>query len=214
MGRHSQLADSQLHEPKHIQTATGGATDVGKVIVAKGDGTSELRKLGQSDLDFTSVRAGFWDYNDAGTAGTPINVLASTPAVLTNDEAGANTNKTYKLADVTDVWDALTDSFDWSELSLGDMVDIRVDATVTTTSANQRVQVYLQMAQGDPIQFDVPFVDTIVKTAGAYQATRYNGVYIGSEEVRTNPAQLFILSDSACTVVVSGWYVRVTKRSS
>ena len=45
MTRHSALPNSELHEPKHFQLATGGASDVGKVVVSKGDGTSELRIL-------------------------------------------------------------------------------------------------------------------------------------------------------------------------
>lgn len=53
MADHRDLANSELHEPLHMKTLTGGATDIGKVIVSKGDGTSEARKLDSSDVNFT-----------------------------------------------------------------------------------------------------------------------------------------------------------------
>lgn len=48
---HRDLANSELHEPKGIQLATSGAVDEGKVIVALGDGTSEIRRLTPDDMD-------------------------------------------------------------------------------------------------------------------------------------------------------------------
>lgn len=50
MADHKDLVDAELHEPKHIQAATGGDSDKNKVIVSKGDGTSELRKLNKDDV--------------------------------------------------------------------------------------------------------------------------------------------------------------------
>lgn len=56
MADHKTLANSELHEPLHMKTLTAGSGDVGKVIVSKGDGTSEARKLISSDVDFVPVR--------------------------------------------------------------------------------------------------------------------------------------------------------------
>lgn len=51
MAYHALLGDSELHEPKGMQPLTGGAADVGKVLVSKGDGTSEARKLTAGEID-------------------------------------------------------------------------------------------------------------------------------------------------------------------
>jgi hypothetical protein len=56
MAEHKDLPNDQLHEPLHIKDLTAGSADVGKVIVAKGDGTSEARKLLSTDVDFLPVR--------------------------------------------------------------------------------------------------------------------------------------------------------------
>lgn len=51
MTDHVDLTNAELHEPKGMLPLTGGAPDVGKVIVSKGDGTSEARKLDVSELE-------------------------------------------------------------------------------------------------------------------------------------------------------------------
>lgn len=45
MARHQDLDEANMHEPKHMTTATAGAGDIGKVNVSKGDGSTEVRKL-------------------------------------------------------------------------------------------------------------------------------------------------------------------------
>ena len=320
MTNHVNMPDNELHEPKGMQLLTGGATDVGKVVVSKGDGTSEARKLAVADIDglgdttllgtyydpntptstievavegnqnyligavatqVVSVKLpnpatiggariylkrldandgdgsavkfipfnsetiegqselaltlqnttiavvsdgtnwriandmypvkplfGFWDYNDLATASTPLNASSGVPLALTNDEAGAFTNKTYKPEGTTDIWDAVGGVFDFSELSLGDTVDIRLDVSVTTTGANQNVDLYLELGQGGsayPILFDT----VLVKSASTKQIVSFSSVYMGDNNTLNNAAQFFILTDGNATVTVNGWYVRV-----
>lgn len=45
MAFHKDVGENNMHEPKNMSTATAGAGDVGKVVVSKGDGTTEVRKL-------------------------------------------------------------------------------------------------------------------------------------------------------------------------
>ena len=156
---------------------------------------------------------GIMDYNDAGTAGTPIVVTGGGAAVtLTNDEAGAFTNKTYKPAGVTDVWDALNDTFDWSDLKLGDMVDIRIDVDVITTATNTEVKIDLELGTGG-FAYNIPWIlETNYKTSGTHKLNRYNGVYMGDANTLNNGAVFKISADKNCTVVVNGWYCRIIKR--
>ena len=109
---HKDLADSELHEPKHITLATGWASDIAKVILAKGDGSSELRLLKPRELDPAQIqsRMGIWDYNDLATATTPIQLTpVNTFVKMTNDDLGPATIKTYKLQEVADLWLAARD---------------------------------------------------------------------------------------------------------
>lgn len=320
MTDHVNLPDAELHEPKGIKPLTGGSADVGKVIVAKGDGSSEARRLTIADIegigdtalvgtfydpnratgtvdvtnegkqnyligaapaqvisvqlpdpstiggtrvylkrldanhgDGSAVKFipsnaetieglselvltlqntaiavvsdgtnwhiandlypvkplfGFWDYNDLATSSTPLNASSGVPLALTNDGAGAFTNKAYKPEGITDVWNAVGSVFDFSELSLGDTVDIRLDVEVTTTAANQQVDVYLELGQGAGA-YTIPFVNLVVKSAGTARGARFNSVYMGDVNTLNNSAQFFVLTDAAATVKVNGWYVRV-----
>ncbi len=49
--QHSALQSADCHEPKGITDLIGGAADAGKVILATGIGTSEIRRLSFSELD-------------------------------------------------------------------------------------------------------------------------------------------------------------------
>lgn len=155
---------------------------------------------------------GLVDYNDAATVITPINIPTGLVNVnVTNDTLGPLTNKAYLPLGVTDIWDSSTDLFDWSELKLGDMIDIRLDLSVTTTSPNQLVQVDLSLGVGGS-QYSIPFEDNVFKSSGTQRITRYNGIYIGDTNTLNNGARFVIRSDNTATLVVNGWYVKVLIR--
>lgn len=155
---------------------------------------------------------GFADYNDGATAITPIAVNAATPTFLTNDAAGAFTNEAYLPFQVTTIWDETNDCFDWTQLKLGDMIDIRLDIEVTTSGPNQSVKVWLQMADGTGGTYAIPFEGAFLKTTGAYDINRFNGIYMGDTNSLNNPAKFMIESDASCDVVVRGWYCKIIRR--
>lgn len=157
-----------------------------------------------------TLKIGFADYNDLTTLTTPIAIPNNDTYVdITND--GAGLYSTNMLPDgVTDVWDAATQRFDFSELSVGDMLDIRLDVTVTTTAPTQTVTIDLELG-GIGNEFTVLFNQNSFKLAGEHRLNRFNGLYIGSEDVRTNGAKFIIRSDDDATLVVNGWYVKVIK---
>lgn len=160
------------------------------------------------------VFSGGWaDYEDVATTGTPINVTA-TPTVLTNDGTGVNTNTKYlPVGDngVTQLWDTSSNGFDFSDLDVGDMVDIRMDITMIIASNNTAVDVDLHMGSGGSIV--VPFISQQnFKSTGSFEVIRYMGVYIGSADVRDSLAQLKVSADNNCTCTVNGWYIKAIRR--
>jgi hypothetical protein len=158
------------------------------------------------------ARIGLIDYNDAATQTTPINIPSGLVNVdIPNDGLGPFTNKNFRPKGVSEVWDADSGLFDWTDLNLGDMVDLRLDLSVTTTSPNQTVIVELVLAIGG-FEYAIPFVQANVKTTGTYPVNRYNGVYMGDENTLLNGAKFRIRSDSAATMVVNGWYCKLLLR--
>ncbi len=172
--------------------------------------TSGLEPFAVSDW----VLQGIYDYNDLATATTPIAIPNTGAYVyIPNDGQGAFTNKTYALPGIADIWDVANQQFDFSNLSLGDTIDIRLDMVVTTTAPTQEIDVDLEMAIGSPGgAYDIDFYRNIVKSAGAYDVNRWTSVYMGNEDTLNYPAKLKVRSDDTASAVVRGWYVRVLPR--
>lgn len=168
------------------------------------DGTSEHYKARNL------IGNGYADYNDSTTSGTPITPSTSTWTKLTNDKAGAFTTTAYLPAGVTDLWDTTGNQFDFSELSLGDQVDIRFDLSVTTTSANQVVRQRVQFDIGGS-PYNIEFDQKQVKTAGTFQVIRQVKFHMGNSGTINNPGEWQIWTDSSANVTVNGVYISVTR---
>jgi hypothetical protein len=195
---HKLITDPNIHEPKGV--ASAGA---GQVYIADGAGGGAWTALGVGTI------IGLFDYNDLATATTPISVTGGAGYVyLTNDELGAFTNKLYPPTGVTDVWDATAQKFDFDDLVLGDMIDIRIDIDVTTTGANTVFDVVLELAT-DGSSYDILWDTQNVKSAGTVKVNQYNGIYMGDLNTLNNRARFKIQSDANTTVKVNGWYCKV-----
>ena len=193
------------------ETAAGGGVEEAPV-----DGVLRGRKdagwVAVAETPSDNFSGGLFDINDVATGVTPINVVGGGPTVvLTNDGAGPFSNSTYAPTGVTSVWDDI-DSFDWSELKLGDMIDIRIDVDVTTSSVNTEVKIDLELGTGGGT-YSIPWIlETNYKSTGTHKLNRYNGIYMGDTNTLDNGGQFMVSSDKDCTVVVNGWYVKIIKR--
>lgn len=157
-------------------------------------------------------RTGFADFNDLATHSTPISLDETDGFVLlTNDKAGAFTNISYLPEGITtDVF--TSNQFDFSQLNVGDQINIRLDLSATTTTPNQQIDVQLRVGIGTPAEFTIPFIQSQYKNAGSHSLNRFNGIYIGSNDIKNYPAQFEIASDDALSVVVNGWFMQFLLR--
>ena len=197
--QHKDIPDSELHEVKGASAASAG-----QLLVAQGNGTAEFETP-----EFTTTRFGWWAYNDTATTSSPIALTTiGTEYQLTNNGLGANTNITYGLPGVTNIFNTSTNYFDFSNLSVGDAVDIRVDISLTTSTANTVVELLLEAGIG-ATPYKLTFGRSYIKTAGTNSIIIPALMYIGSNLTKNNPARLLMKSDTTgATVVVNGWYVR------
>ena len=225
---HVDIPDGERHEPKGINSATAeqvyvadgansgtwkvpepkdiiGASS-GEIYVANGSNSGDMKST------LLVPRMGIWDYNDVATATTPI-ALSGTKVAMTNDGSGAYTNTTYQLTDVGAIWNTGTQRFDFSNLNLGDTVDIRFDFSVTTTAANTDIDTYIRLANGHANQYDLQIQHDYFKGASTHSFTGMTSIYMGDAHTRDNPALLMMTSDAgSATCQVNGWYVRVLTR--
>ena len=172
-----------------------------------GDNTGEIlfsafEKCNDNFIElYDVVRHGIYDYDNALSAQS----FTGTPIVLQNDDDGANSYKNV-ISGVVEIFNSSTHEFNFSDLQIGDYVQIRVDLAVTTTSANQEINVYLDLAQGTGSNYQISLGRRAFKTATTHNITDIvNFVYMGNVDTKDNPAQMMFNSDANATVLVNGW---------
>ena len=157
-------------------------------------------------------RMGWADFNDLTTATTPISVTSAGGwTLLTNDKAGPNTNTSFLPEGVTTSVFA-SNQFNFSQLDIGDAIDLRLDLLVTTSAPNQNILTRLRMGIGSPSEFSIIFTQLQYKSAGLNYVSRYNGIYIGSNDIKNYPAKFEIMSDANASVHVNGWFCKFLLR--
>lgn len=176
------------------------------------DDTEDDYIKNKPDQLFASV--GYFDYNDVATQTVPLNFTSGVELQLTNDTLGTFTDRTQAPYGITDIWDSTTNTFDFSELSIGDTLDLRLDLRLTTVGVNAIVKCFLRLAEGTASEYDVFIGSEYFKTAASSENNKMDlEFYIGSENVRTAPAKLILISDANGSVKVNGWYNRIIRRS-
>lgn len=202
---HKDIPDANLHEAKGAFGASSG-----QVLTAVGDGTATF----QNPTVYSNVEVGWYDYNDLTTQSSPIALTtASTYYYLTNDGAGVNTKVIYGVNGIANLWNTSTNVFDFSGLSLGDVLDIRVDVTPTTGAANTALDIVLELAYGTGTPVDIPLINpTNIKIAGATRIIAERSFYMGTTLTKDNPAKIKMRADNTGTTVkVNGWFTRVVR---
>lgn len=166
----------------------------------------------KSEIEALQGAIGFVDYNDLATTTVPISVSPATWTKLTNDKLGPFTKIDALPSGVTSLWNSTTNQISLTELPLNSMVNARYDITVTTTAANQTVNLSVFLGIGSPSEYESPKLYAQFKTAGTYPLTVFTGSYIGSNDIKNFPAEIRLKSDASCTVRVNGWYFQILKK--
>lgn len=153
----------------------------------------------------------YWfDASDTATTSSPIvHGAGATNTYLTNNAIGSNT--TSYNPDSNDVlWDPATNKFNFTSLKVGDTVFFRVDINLTNSAA-QEVDLFMSLAEGSAAPYELNMNHTYYKTASNLaNDTAIFEVYIGDENTRTGGARFRFGSIAAATIVVNGWYYKVT----
>jgi len=161
---------------------------------------------------FASV--GYFDHNDLETHTTPISFTSGVLTKLTNDTLGAFTDLSKAPYGVTNVWDDGLNQFDFSQMDVGDTIDLRIDLDVTTTGTNKTLKMFIKFGIGTPSEF-MKFIDAVeFKTAVTNENVTANiPFYLGSEDIKNAPAELYVLADTSGSLKVNGWYTRIIRKS-
>ncbi|AUR83283.1 hypothetical protein NVP1033O_09 [Vibrio phage 1.033.O._10N.222.49.B8] len=162
-------------------------------------------------LGASNMMGGYANYINGDV--TPINIPAGVETKLTLD---ASTGVIVdELPDgVTTVWNSATSQFDFSELKIGDRVRVRVDGSMTNTGFNESFVLNLVMGVGGGNEFTIPFASGNRLFAGTSVVSRYNGFYIGSQELIDNPSELRIQTTDAASGFLIDLYIEIDRKSA
>lgn len=163
-------------------------------------------RLSKSD----KLRGGWESIFDTATAGAPIAVTGgSTWYYLTNNGSGTMSEDAYLPQSVTNLWNTSTNRMDLSTLNLGDMVHVNALLDVTTSAANQVVNLRVITDPGGADEFLLPMFSLHFKTAGVQQISARVNFPVGNVSTRDDPSGIQINSDASATVVVRGFFIEV-----
>ena len=108
------------------------------------------------------------------------------------------------------LWNPLTNLFDFTSLKIGDTVFFRVDIRLTNAAA-QEVDLFMSIAEGSAGPYEKNMNHAYYKTASTLaNDTVLFEIYIGDENTRTGGARFRLASVDAATIIVNGWYYRIT----
>lgn len=126
MATHNTLTGTEVHVPKGMDALTGGASDVGKVVVSKGDGTTEARKLIPAEIGMPEHYGQLTVSNNAVV--TAVTIAVDTTLVTNTD-----------YIKVINVFDAIPHG-------LNNGVTQQVDTLTATIAGVYRVEVWADTA--------------------------------------------------------------------
>lgn len=154
-------------------------------------------------------KMGNYDYNNTASSQS----FTGTEIELFNNSLGSLTDVSNGLKSIPEPYNNVTNAFDWSKLDIGDRVDIRLDVTITTTTANQIVELYMKNAIGGANPYNISWLEKGYKNSGLQNSIQIsNFFYLKDDNTRLNPSKFAFMSDDNATILVTGWLVSITKR--
>ncbi|AUR83189.1 hypothetical protein NVP1032O_09 [Vibrio phage 1.032.O._10N.261.54.F5] len=162
-------------------------------------------------LGSSNILGGYANYINGSFV--PIPIPASTETKLTLD-ASTGTIVDNLPDGVTSVWNSTTGQFDFSELAIGDRVRVRVDGSLSNTGFDESYKMDLIVGIGSAKEFALPLATGNRLFSGTSTISRYNGFYVGSQEMIDNPAEIRVTTTDAASGFLIDLYVEIDRKSA
>lgn len=163
-------------------------------------------------IDIMKIKEGWFDYNHSDGLQS-VGISAWTK--LINNGTGIYTNKLYGNTGITDIYNTATSQFDFTSLSLGDSVIMRLSLFADTLTTFTDIDCRMNMAVGSVSNYQIHVGSTIsYKNIGTGWLMVYNTIIsMDNQFTIDNPAQLEIFADKAINANVIGYKIFVNKRT-
>jgi hypothetical protein len=224
------ISDVSANDVLEIRSSSAQMTDLkvflpGDTITGVGAGSTTATELrdaleaiffldesgGGSDV---SAHHGFFDYNDTSTSTSSISLLADVWANVPNDGLGTFTNLDYIPTGMTKLMDTSNGSLDFTELTLGSDVLIRIDFNVTPQTNNALLESRYVLGTGAGL-YSLPIVSRRLDSGAGIPYSSEKGsfyIYMGDTNTLDNPGTLQVKLSTGGTLVNNGLAIKVYKK--
>lgn len=140
-------------------------------------------------------------------------LVTDTYATLLNNGLGTSTITSLLPLGSTSTWDTINNQFDFSSLTVGTWITMRLDFDLTTTAGNTDFVCAMDFIIGQPTAFSKVLGRRFFKNNKTYLGETVTfGFYIGSEATKNNPAKIKVKTDANSTFKLNGWAMGINVR--
>jgi len=197
---HTALNSSQVHEPKHITSAT--TSDAGKIITPSGatNGVSQLRLLQLDELDtagFRSNNTGWAHYFDSTyTSGSPLALSTGVRTKVTIDGLGAGTETASIAVGDTNYWNTTTNKV--TPTALNDAYSVVFRFKATTTASKPYFDIEFDIGGG--IGVSSSLTREVIKGSSAVNWFDLSSVFHVNSTFLANGAEIYFNSSATINI--------------
>lgn len=181
--------------------------------------TSSAEVQGKALAVYENVKGGYATYSDLITQNTPIITTPNVWTLITNDGNGDQTDLLHLPPNVTSLWDTTENKLSITELTPSNILEVRVDFSVTPSRNNTVVdlefEVNIKDAEGVVVQtIPLPFfTNQLGRGAGIkydFSSTKSYGLQ-SDTIVKDTDIFIKIRTTRDCSVVVDRIYIEVRR---
>ena len=211
MSRISKTTSYNVRPDKHTTTSLNNLQPENGVIVF--DTNENVNKFwnGERWVSTSSTSAvGFIDYNDATGE---IDLTSDTWTDVPNNGAGAFTNKAYAPNGITELLDVSTGYLDFTQLDLGNSVQVRIDFKVNPNINNATLECRYVLGNGGGEYALTVFEKRLDRGSGIdYDANKGSFlIYMGDDNTRLNDGKLQVKLSSNGKLTNAGVAIQIFK---
>jgi hypothetical protein len=165
---------------------------------------------GGGSVPIDNLTGGWANYSDLATQTTPITVLMNAaPVKVPNDALGSLTDETYLPIAVSRLYNTVTQQFDFTDMSVGDMVTIGFDLEGDTTWNTQFVDITFVSAIGTASELSTSLARGTEKSSNAPNPRVTRTVKFAALDANfiNAPAELRISSDNNVDLTVHSFFI-------
>ncbi len=151
-------------------------------------------------------------YQDLATITTPLTFVNNVEKKLVNDKAGSATDTTQPPYGISSTWNSTTNQFDFTQLTLGDLVTVRVSGEIVL-QANESYKFVFKVGVGSASSTTFYTTAGFQKDAGTYPVSVSIPFSLYKTDFIDYPSEVYLLSEGTGTFGKITIYTEIVRKN-